>query len=411
MNEKKQIQDGIMFKISLLSISIFLMMAPAISPALTLMYKAFPDQSPAAVEELTTIPNIGIVVGLIVSPFLIKFFKEKITVLIGLAITLLAGTFPMYANAYTPILISRFLIGFGIGLFNSLAVSLIPKFYQRDEDELAQMIGFQNVMGTIGSALASFLISWLLGYGWHGAFAIYLLVIPVFLLFAAFVKFPQEETVVTTEKSAKKSSNKINSKVVLIAALMFLLFIFYMTMAFKLPVFAVQNGIMSNSTYSFTIGVLSLVGIPIGAAFGKIYKVLHDKIFPLGAFFTFVGFLGLALSTNSVVFIIFYILLTFGFGLMVPYMYNWLDWAAPRESINFATTIVLVLVNVGCSISPMVINWIQSLIGNSSAQMSLMVSAVFFGLFFIYALGHYLSVHRHHLAAQKDAADNKTKQA
>lgn len=67
----------------------------------------------------------------------------------------------MYATAYTPILISRFLIGAGIGLFNSLAVSLIPQFYGDDEEELATMVGYQNVMGGLGAAIASFwLVTW-----------------------------------------------------------------------------------------------------------------------------------------------------------------------------------------------------------------------------------------------------------
>ncbi len=152
MNEKNP-QDHVIFKISLLSISIFLMMAPAIAPALPLMYHAFPGIDKAGVEMLSTIPNIGIVIGLLISPFLIKLMGEKPTTITGLVITLLAGTFPMYATAYTPILISRFLIGAGIGLFNSLAVSLIPQFYSSNEEKLATMVGYQNVMGSLGAAL------------------------------------------------------------------------------------------------------------------------------------------------------------------------------------------------------------------------------------------------------------------
>ena len=76
MNEKNP-QDHVIFKISLLSISIFLMMAPAIAPALPLMYHAFPGIDKAGVEMLSTIPNIGIVIGLLISPFLIKLMGEK----------------------------------------------------------------------------------------------------------------------------------------------------------------------------------------------------------------------------------------------------------------------------------------------------------------------------------------------
>ena len=196
--KEKNPQDHVIFKISLLSISIFLMMAPAIAPALPLMYHAFPGIDKAGVEMLSTIPNIGIVIGLLISPFLIKLMGEKPTIITGLVITLLAGTFPMYATAYTPILISRFLIGAGIGLFNSLAVSLIPQFYSSNEEKLATMVGYQNVMGSLGAALASFLISWLLTISWHAAFAIYFLVIPVLILFILFVPLPssrQKKTV------------------------------------------------------------------------------------------------------------------------------------------------------------------------------------------------------------------------
>lgn len=100
--QEKQPQDHLIFKISLLSISIFLMMAPAISPALPLMYNAFPGVDRGGVETLATIPNIGIVTGLLISPFLIRLVGEKATIITGLIVTLLAGTFPMYATAYTP---------------------------------------------------------------------------------------------------------------------------------------------------------------------------------------------------------------------------------------------------------------------------------------------------------------------
>ncbi len=53
------------------------------------MYHAFPG-----VEMLSTIPNIGIVSGLLISPFLIKLMGEKPTIITGLIITLLVGTFP-----------------------------------------------------------------------------------------------------------------------------------------------------------------------------------------------------------------------------------------------------------------------------------------------------------------------------
>ena len=66
-----------LFKVALLSISLLLMIAPQISSVLPLMYSSFPGVSRAAVETLSTIPNIGIVIGLIISPFLIKLIGDR----------------------------------------------------------------------------------------------------------------------------------------------------------------------------------------------------------------------------------------------------------------------------------------------------------------------------------------------
>lgn len=387
--KENNLPDHILFKISLLSISIFLMMAPAIAPALPLMYHAFPGVDKAGVEMLSTIPNIGIVIGLLISPFLIKFIGEKPTIIMGLLTTLLAGTFPMYATAYMPILISRFLIGAGIGLFNSLAVSLIPQFYSNNEEKLATMVGYQNVMGSLGAAVASFLISWLLTISWHAAFAIYFLVIPVLILFVLFVPLPSSKQPLNKQGAARKEKQTINKKVILISILMFFIFLFYMPMSFKIPALVVQEKLGTVSEVSALTGVLNLVGIPIGASFGFFFKRLHDKIFPLGFSLVALGFFLIALAGNFLMLSAGCLILGVGFGLGVPYMYNWLDWSAPETSINLATTIVLVLVNIGCAISPMIINAITP-----SAKIGLLISAIFFTCFSLYAVLHYLRVHK-----------------
>lgn len=220
----KETKDKWIFKISLLSISLFLMMAPQISTALPLMYQAFPGVSSSAVETLATIPNFGIVAGLFLSPLLVKQMGPKATVITGLVITLLSGTFPMYVSQYVPILISRFIIGLGIGLFNSLAVSLVSDFYRSSEEETATMLGFQGVMGTIGSAIASFLVSYLVTISWHAAFAIYFLVIPSLILFTLFV--PMEKKSQVKQETQTSQSQSLNRKVISIAVIMFFLFLF-----------------------------------------------------------------------------------------------------------------------------------------------------------------------------------------
>lgn len=390
-------QNKAIFKVSLLSISLFLMMAPQISSALPLMYHAFPGVNEAGVQTLSTIPNFGIVAGLFLSPFLVRFFGEKATILTGLVVTLVTGTFPMYSDNYTMILISRFLIGAGIGLFNSLAVSLIPQFYKSDEDELAKMIGYQNVMGSVGAAIASFLVSYLVTISWHAAFAIYFLVIPALILFTLFVPLSSSKNKKTDKTNEQHTKQKVNSKVILISALMFLIFTFYMPFSYTLPSLIISKGLGSASTSALITGLSTLVSIPIGASFGFFFKKIHDKILPLGMSLVTLGLLLIALSPNIIVLFIAVIILGFGFGVAVPYMYNWLDWAAPEDSVNLGTTIVLVLVNIGCFLSPTIVDALSNALGMGSPEGIMLLSTGAYLLLTVYAFAHYLRVH--HLQA------------
>ena len=87
------------------------------------------------------------------------------------------------------------------------------------------MVGIHNVMGNVGAAIASFLVSYLVTISWHAAFAIYFLVIPALILFTLFVKLPKPEH--HKAVTAKKNTQHINGSVIKIAILMFLIFTFY----------------------------------------------------------------------------------------------------------------------------------------------------------------------------------------
>ena len=76
MNIKNE-SSKLMFKVSLLAISLFIMMSAVISPALPLIERAFPNIARVNVELLTTIPNLGQIIGLILNPFLVRKIGKK----------------------------------------------------------------------------------------------------------------------------------------------------------------------------------------------------------------------------------------------------------------------------------------------------------------------------------------------
>jgi MFS family permease len=117
------------------------------------------------------------------------------------------------------------------------------------------------------------------------------------------------------------------------------------------------------------------------------------------------GFLLIAVATNIIFLFIAVVILGFGFGLGVPYLYNWLDWAAPEQSLNLATTIVLVLVNIGCFVSPTIMDALAGAVGHGTPRGMMVLSGVAFICIAIYAVGHYLHVHRTQANVAGDSRD------
>ena len=361
-----------LFKLSLLSVSVLLMSAPIISAALPLMFTDFPDQSKSAIETLLTVPNFGIILALLISPLCIRFFGKKNTVILGLCLALISGILPAIISNYSMILVSRFTFGAGIGLFNSLAVSLLAEFYQGDE--LSTMMGFQSVAGSLGSAGLSFLISYLVTLGWHQTFWAYLIILPVLFLFGFFVTIDEKKA---TTKSTAVAPEKItfNLAVIGLSVLIFFLFAFFMTSVVKLPEFIVSSGIGSTSSVSIIAGLSTLVGIPIGLFYGKIHKLLQQMLLPLGLLLAAIGFFIISKSSNLPILIIGVLLIGIGFGASVPFIYTWTAKVAPKNAINISYTCLIIATNIGVFFSPILLNTLGNLFGNSSPAFSMLVAS------------------------------------
>ena len=112
------------FKLAILSISLFCASFFSISAAIPNIKTGLGNVSLTNIEVLVSIPTFGLIFGLLLSWLLIKRYGYKNTVITGLIIMTIFGTFPLINSNYVLILISRFCLGIGIGVFNSLCFSL-----------------------------------------------------------------------------------------------------------------------------------------------------------------------------------------------------------------------------------------------------------------------------------------------
>lgn len=337
-------------KFSLLSISILLMSHLAISPVIPNLYNFYHTNNPniglASVESLATIPAMMITIFVLLSNGVIKLIGKKNTVLLGLILIFIFGIVPAFTTNFKVVLISRLLLGAGIGLFNSLSISMISDFF--DEEHRCTMIGLRTAFLNIGKALTTFISGYLLIYGIQYTFLVYTLALPIFIIFLLFV--PNAENV-----NNKKVSIKFHKETIVLTLLTFLVGISYMGATIKIPTLLAEKYHYQPDVARNLLTILALSGILSGVIFGILVKRFKNLTLPIMLSFMTVGSVLFALTNNIIIFYIAAIFIGISFVGTMSFNFFYISNKLDNKFINFATSVILVGGNIGVILTPVVL--------------------------------------------------------
>ncbi|HGH5980057.1 TPA: MFS transporter [Kluyvera georgiana] len=352
-------QKRVLFKTSLLSISLINMSGPAVAAAIPLMLGAFPQRALADIELTVSVTNFGILLLVVLAPFFVRLLGDKKTVMAGLVLALVAGCVPVFSESYDVILFSRFMLGCGIGLFNSLSYSLICQYF--DGDERATLLGYQNAVSAIGSALMTLLISQLIAHGWHSVFLIYFLTLIPIVLFG--LNIPATRTV--SRAAAETRSGRIDWRVPGYALYLFYIFAGYMILIFKLATVVTTVGYSDAAGASLLLTLSTVISFPGGILFGQVSKKLGHAILPLSLLIIGAALVLLAYSTSLAATAISVLAAGFVFAFVIPYFFSCAAAVSAPDRQTVTSSILLIGINFGVFLHPWVIRMIQMVGGRS----------------------------------------------
>ena len=337
-------------KFSLLSISILLMSHLAISPVIPSLYNFYNEQNSniglASVESLATIPAMMITIFVLFSNIVIKFLGKKNTVLLGLIIIFIFGLVPVFTSNFKLVLISRLFLGAGIGLFNSLSISLISDFF--DDSTRGTMIGLRTAFLNIGKALTTFISGYLVILGVQYTFLVYALALPIFILFLFFV--PNSENIYN-----KKVSVKFHKETIYLTILTFFIGISYMGATIKIPTLLIEKYFYHPSTATNLLTILAISGIFSGLLFGFLVKRAKNLTLTIMLSFMTLGSMIFSFSNNISLFILGAILIGISFVGAMSFNFFYISNKLENKFINFSTSIMLVGGNIGVILTPIIL--------------------------------------------------------
>lgn len=349
-NQKSLLQKG-----AILSISLMLTSSQAINGVIPQMKQSL-GISQSQSELLGTAPSITVILFILLSSYFAKRIGMKKTIILGLLLAGIGGIIPVFTATFQTVLISRVILGAGLGVYNSLAVTYISSLYSGNTR--ATLLGIRNSMEALGQTILIFLAGVLANINWTASFLVYAIAFPVALLFALKVPEIRDENSDIPENHVKEKMNPMVFALVLFAILLVM-----NSIAISVRFASIATEIKGvNFNASNYLALMPILGILAGFMFGPINKWIGKGTLYLGIIFFIISNLLIAVSNGNMTFLLTGLFLSSITGSWCfPFIFSNLDKVTTKNTINFATSLIFIGCNIGNFIAPIAMQLAQFL--------------------------------------------------
>jgi len=353
--------------VGILSLSLLITSTMAVSGGVPEMIEEFTTNSSSiytrsTIELMMSVPGFSIMIVIALTPVLTKYIKERIMISSGLLLIGTAGLVPFFTSSLPLIFASRIFLGIGIGLVNTLAVTLIGERFSGDLRQKLQ--GMRCSMETLGEASLIFIAGQLLVFGWNYSFLVYGFAFVILALYLIFVpETPQKESISDISSPDETDANEKLSvltylKIIKYALLGLLLVSTLSSNALRISSFIVESGFGTAVTGSTVLSASIFAGFIGGLAFGKLLHVMSKYLLCLSCISVAGGFLLLVLGGSLTAVLAGASICGFFTTIALSHMFNALSDNLPTEALNTGNAMVLVGCNLGGILSPFILKFV-----------------------------------------------------
>lgn len=341
--------------VGVLSLSLVLTSALSVSSCLPEMLNTFSNHSRSSIELLMSVPAFAMMIIIASSPMLLKYMNERTMITSGLLIYGIAGMIPIFFTSYGIILVSRILMGIGIGLINTKAVSMIGERFTGNLQQRLQ--GMRCSMETLGQATLTLIAGQLLGIKWNYAFVIYGIAFVILFIYLKFV--PASTVQPSVNNESKKVGYKIGlSEWIIIfqnAVLGGILVCSSVSNSLRIASYVTEKGIGTAVNGATILSLATFVGFLSGLIFGNLIKTLRRFTLPFSMCIGAIGFAIIAFANNLIVVAVGASISSFSVTIGTSFIFNRLSTRLPVRALDTGNSIVLVGCNLGSFIAPFVL--------------------------------------------------------
>lgn len=356
--------------VGVLSLSLLITSAFAVSSCLPEMMKDFTNYDRSSLELLMSAPSFTMLLMIALTPIISRFLSERVMVISGLSIFGISGLIPVFVKSYPVIFVARIFMGLGIGLLNAKAVSMIGERFTGDLRSKLQ--GLRCSMETLGQSALMLVVGFLLPYGWNYTFLVYGTAFIILLMYLAFV--PARKAAASPESSDDRNKNSTNyklnwkdGKVILLNFLLGMTLVSaQMIISLRITSYIVEYGIGTSVDGANVLSISVFSGFIGGILFGKMVEKLKHMVLPLAILLVGTGHAMIGFSNSLALITIGSCIANMFLTVGLSYMFNGLSDHLSIEALNTGNSMVLVGCNLGSSITP----FILGIIGMFSSELT-----------------------------------------
>lgn len=370
-------------KEGILSVSLILAVNAIISGAL-IFIKDDLGISLASAEFLVSLPSITTIIAILLSEPISQKIGIKKCVSLGLFLVGTSAFLPIFIRTYPSVFISRLILGFGVGLYNGHAASLINIFYKGDE--AASLHGIRNSCEHIGLMLLLFIAGLIIKISWHYVFLTYTFAFLILIIFNLTVED------VVHPKTLAEEKFKITLQTIFFMVFAGVILMDTTAVTVRFSTIATAN-LGANANINMLTMIFPIFGMTTGFFFGKINRRLRSKTILLGLLLYIFKDLTLAIfGQNLYIYMICIALTAISQSLCFPYIFAEVARVTRSSSSRIVNNLIFVGSNIGGFLASSFLSIITLIFNIKSPTTAFMgFSVLYLGFFAVYFY-EYLSV-------------------
>ncbi|AFA48363.1 MFS transporter [Acetobacterium woodii] len=364
---------------TILALAFFGMGVGTITPALNAIFVQFSDLPITTLLLVSTLPSLAVIPASIIAGSVAgSKVKYRTLAILGMALFVLGGVAPYFANDFTVILLERAIFGIGLGIISPLANSLVMGVYEGDK--VATMTGIVTLSMNIGGMVLQFMGGFLAGVGWNYAFLPHGLGIISLILVIFFLPEPHQAPVSTETQVLPKEKLPLKVWITVLVYGIFTLCIYPMLV--NMSTLIVERGLGTTATAGVVLSFLTIGGMVAGSVFGKVFKISGRFILAFGFAVGVIGLGIVVIAQNIVLLTVGAFLVGVAMSTLIPASMMIISMSTKPTQMAFSVSLFMAGMNLFGFLSTYWIGAIAAITGDAVTT-PIAVGAVVSGIFCI----------------------------